>query len=94
MFPVVMIELLPLVIMPPTKDWSKIEKQLIAEEEEDRKKSKQSVDDFFKQIYANATDEQKRAMVKSFQTSNGTVLSTNWDEVQGRDFATEQDKKN
>ena len=94
MFPVVMIELLPLVIMPPTKDWSKIEKQLLAEEEEDRKKSKQSVDDFFKQIYANATDEQKRAMVKSFQTSNGTVLSTNWDEVQGRDFATEQDKKN
>ena len=89
-----MIELLFLVIMPPTKDWSKIEKQLLAEEEEDRKNySKQSVDDFFKQIYANATDEQKRAMVKSFQTSNGTVLSTNWDEVQGRDFAAEQDKK-
>lgn len=82
------------VIMPPTKDWSEIEKQLLAEEEEDRKNnSKQSVDDFFKQIYANATDEQKRAMVKSFQTSNGTVLSTNWDEVQGRDFAAEQDKK-
>ena len=68
------------------KDWSKIEKEIIAEEEEDKKQSKQSVDDFFKQIYANATDEQKRAMIKSFQTSNGTVLSTNWDEVGKRDF--------
>ena len=74
------------------KDWSKIEKEILAEEEEERKNSKQSVDEFFKQIYSNATDEQKRAMVKSFQTSNGTVLSTNWDEVKGRDF--EKDHQN
>ena len=26
-------------------------------------------------------DAQKRAMMKSYQESNGTVLSTNWDEV-------------
>ena len=72
-----------------SKDWSKIEKEIIAEEEEEKKQSKQSVDDFFKQIYANATDEQKRAMIKSFSTSNGTVLSTNWDEVGKRDFENE-----
>ena len=31
-------------------------------------------------IYANASEETKRAMMKSFQESNGTVLSTNWNE--------------
>jgi len=25
-------------------------------------------------------------MMKSFQTSGGTVLSTNWDEVKGKDY--------
>jgi suppressor of G2 allele of SKP1 len=68
-------------VMP--KDWSKIEKELLADEEDE---SKQSVDDFFKKIYSNATDEQKRAMMKSFQTSNGTVLSTNWDEVKDKQY--------
>jgi suppressor of G2 allele of SKP1 len=28
-------------------------------------------------------------MVKSFQTSGGTVLSTNWDEVSRKDFEKE-----
>ncbi len=32
-------------------------------------------------IYSKATPETQRAMNKSFQTSGGTVLSTNWDEV-------------
>ena len=35
----------------------------------------------FQKLYADATDEQRRAMVKSYQESNGTSLSTNWDEV-------------
>ena len=74
------------------KDWSKIEKELLADEKEEEEKSNQSVDDFFKKIYANATDEQKRAMIKSFQTSNGTVLSTNWDEVKDRDYDKEDDR--
>jgi suppressor of G2 allele of SKP1 len=26
------------------------------------------------------------AMMKSYQTSGGTVLSTNWDEVEGTDY--------
>ena len=37
-----------------------------------------------KNIYSNANEETKRAMMKSFQESNGTVLSTNWNEV-GKD---------
>lgn len=35
----------------------------------------------FQKLYANATDDQKRAMIKSYQESNGTSLSTSWDEV-------------
>lgn len=36
---------------------------------------------FFKKLYADADDDTRRAMVKSFQESNGTALSTNWAEV-------------
>lgn len=39
------------------------------------------VNKFFKQLYKNATPETRRAMVKSFQESGGTALSTNWEEV-------------
>lgn len=60
------------------KDWSKIEKELCKEDEEEDG----GVDAFFQKIYKNATEDQRRAMMKSFQTSNGTVLSTNWDDVE------------
>lgn len=36
---------------------------------------------FFKQIYKGASPDARRAMMKSYQESNGTALSTNWDEV-------------
>lgn len=36
---------------------------------------------FFKTLYAGATPEQQRAMMKSFQESGGTVLSTDWSQV-------------
>lgn len=36
---------------------------------------------FFKQLYAGASDETRRAMMKSYQESGGTALSTNWEEV-------------
>lgn len=55
------------------KDWEHIE----AEEEEEEG----NVDHFFKKLYGGATPEQQRAMKKSFMESNGTSLSTNWDEV-------------
>ena len=35
----------------------------------------------FKKIYEGGTEEQRRAMNKSFQKSGGTVLSTIWDKV-------------
>lgn len=36
---------------------------------------------FFRQIYKGASPDARRAMMKSYQESNGTALSTNWDEV-------------
>ncbi|CAO1637449.1 unnamed protein product [Parajaminaea phylloscopi] len=39
------------------------------------------VDAFFQQLYANADDDTRRAMMKSYTESGGTSLSTNWAEV-------------
>ena len=40
-----------------------------------------AVDGFFKKLYAGADPDTKRAMMKSFQESNGTALSTDWSQV-------------
>uniref|UniRef100_T1KD61 SGS domain-containing protein n=1 Tax=Tetranychus urticae TaxID=32264 RepID=T1KD61_TETUR len=60
------------------KDWDKIVKEF---EEEEAKNNEGSADDLFRQIYANGSEEVRRAMVKSFTESGGTVLSTNWNQV-------------
>ena len=39
------------------------------------------VNGFFKKLYAGADPDTRRAMMKSYQESNGTALSTNWTEV-------------
>jgi len=39
------------------------------------------MNDFFMKLYKNADPDTKRAMMKSYQESNGTALSTNWEEV-------------
>jgi suppressor of G2 allele of SKP1 len=36
---------------------------------------------FFKKLYANADPDTRRAMMKSYQESNGTALSTDWSSV-------------
>lgn len=39
------------------------------------------MNEFFQGIFANADEDTKRAMMKSYQESGGTALSTNWTEV-------------
>lgn len=50
------------------------------EEGEEEEESDQ-VHGFFKKLYAGADPDTRRAMMKSYQESNGTALSTNWAEV-------------
>ena len=40
-----------------------------------------AVDSFFKKLYKGSDPDTRRAMMKSYQESNGTALSTNWEEV-------------
>ena len=71
------------------KNWNKLEKDFSKELHKDKNNDEQNEDglnDLFQQIYQGADEETRRAMIKSYQTSNGTVLSTNWDEVKEKDY--------
>jgi len=64
------------------KDWDKLAAE--AEADEPKPEGDAALDALFKQIFANGTDDQRRAMIKSYTESGGTVLSTNWDEVKAK----------
>ncbi|CDR37071.1 CYFA0S01e07030g1_1 [Cyberlindnera fabianii] len=57
-------------------DWSKL--NLDSDEEES---TPSGADAFFQNLYKDADEDTKRAMMKSYIESGGTALSTNWDEV-------------
>ena len=62
-------------------DWDKLAAEVTKEEAEEKPEGDEALNKFFQNIYGKGSDEQQRAMMKSFQESGGTVLSTNWDEV-------------
>jgi len=59
------------------KDWDKV----VGKVEEDKLEGDAALNKVFRDIYGGASEDQRRAMMKSFYESGGTVLSTNWDEV-------------
>lgn len=56
-------------------NWSKFDVQ---EEEEE--------EDFFAKLYKDVDDDTRRAMMKSYVESNGTVLTTNWSEAENKNL--------
>lgn len=66
------------------KNWDKIEAEVKAEEKDEKLEGDAALNKLFQQIYADSSDEVRRAMNKSFQESGGTVLSTNWNEIGGK----------
>ncbi|GLI58864.1 hypothetical protein VaNZ11_000629 [Volvox africanus] len=63
------------------KDWSKVESELNEMESKGELEMGDPLNNFFKKIFAQGDEDTRRAMMKSFVESNGTVLSTNWGEV-------------
>ncbi|SBT34278.1 calcyclin binding protein, putative [Plasmodium ovale wallikeri] len=63
-----------------TQEWDNLTKTLKEEDEGE------SIDHFFRKIYKDGDDDTRRAMIKSFQTSHGTVLSTNWKDVKNKNY--------
>ena len=71
------------------KNWDSISTEILKAEKDKEKTLKDDpnaggdnvANSFFQDLFANADEDTKRAMMKSYVESNGTTLSTNWDEV-------------
>ena len=72
------------------KDWNQIDHEFGKIEKDETiiggRGGDQGMMNLFKMIYEQSDENTRRAMIKSFQTSGGTVLSTNWDEVKDKDY--------
>ncbi|TCD71560.1 hypothetical protein EIP91_008941 [Steccherinum ochraceum] len=71
----------------PKKNWDGITESILSSDkpitpdQDPNAGGDAAVNDFFQKLFANADEDTKRAMMKSYSESGGTTLSTNWDEV-------------
>ncbi|EPY54270.1 SGT1-like protein Git7 [Schizosaccharomyces cryophilus OY26] len=72
------------------KNWDHVLKEADTEEEESTGDA--ALAKLFQDLYKNADDDTRRAMMKSYIESNGTSLSTNWKDVGNRKFETKPPK--
>ncbi|XP_060064783.1 protein SGT1 homolog [Ylistrum balloti] len=64
-----------------TRNWDKLVTDITKEEKDEKPEGDAALNNLFQKIYGDGSDETKKAMMKSFYESGGTVLSTNWKEV-------------
>ncbi|KAJ1687996.1 hypothetical protein LUZ63_019386 [Rhynchospora breviuscula] len=62
-------------------DWDKLEAQVKKEEKDEKLDGDAALNKLFRDIYGDGDEDMRRAMMKSFVESNGTVLSTSWKDV-------------
>ena len=72
------------------RDWDAIERNLKLQEKQEVPEGEEAMNKLFQDIYSRADEDTRRAMIKSYQTSGGTVLSTNWKEVAEKDYEKER----
>ncbi|PVF93853.1 SGS-domain-containing protein [Serendipita vermifera] len=71
----------------PRKNWDSVTNEILNKEkdktsnEDPNAGGDAALNGFFQNLYKDADEDSRRAMMKSFVESGGTTLSTNWDEV-------------
>ncbi|CAG8766211.1 7280_t:CDS:2, partial [Dentiscutata erythropus] len=58
------------------KNWDKMEKEINKDQE--KLEGEVALNSLFQQLYRDADDDTKRAMLKSYTKNSDTCLSTNW----------------
>ena len=74
-------------VRKPRKNWDGITSEILSKDttvtsdQDPNAGGDAAVNEFFQKLYADADEDTRRAMMKSYSESGGTTLSTNWDEV-------------